>query len=250
MRVYFAGGIGQYRYVADEVKKFRPYMLYSYYYADKGDVEPFLDYVDDFMLDSGTFSYAYGREGATASEADLHAYLRRYAKWINKNHIDKFFELDVDDIVGYKRVLEYRDELHDLTGRVSIPVWHIPRGGDEFLKMCEEFPYVAIGGIASKDIEKCQYPVFTKMIKEAHRRGAKIHGLGFTSMEGMERYHFDSVDSSAWATGSYYGHVDRFDGRRIVRVKKPKGSRVKTVETAKHNFREWVKFQRYAEVKL
>lgn len=191
----------------------------------------------------------YGR-GCAVSEEVLHAYLLKYAEWINRYHIKQFFELDVDKIVGYSRVLDYRKELQDLTGEPSIPVWHKTRGAEEFLRTCEEFPYVAVGGIAAKDIKRSEYPAFGKMIKEAHKRGAKIHGLGFTAVTELGKYHFDSVDSSAWTTGNRFGYIDIFHNGAMIRKKPPRGHRLKVEEAAKNNFCEWVKFQRYAENKL
>ncbi len=114
--------------------------------------------------------------------------------------------------------------------------------------MCEDYDYVAIGGIVSGEIKKQDYRYFTWFIQQAHQRGAKIHGLGFTNLRGIEKYHFDSVDSTAWTCGNRFGLVYKFNGRTMVSADVPAGKRIGDARgLAIHNFNEWVKFQRYAE---
>jgi hypothetical protein len=68
----------------------------------------------------------------------------------------------------------------------------------------------------------------------------------------MPRYaHFDSVDSTAWTTGNRFGAVYRFTGTTIEKLGKKPGQWFKDSRAvAINNFNEWVKFQKYAEVKL
>lgn len=178
-------------------------------------------------------------------------YIERYADFINRNKVEKFFELDVDVVVGYERVLEFRRKLEKLTNKQSIPVWHITRGKKEFDRACDEYKYVAIGGIVSGEIKKDKYFIFPKLIAEAHKKGAKIHGLGFTNLKLLPEYHWDSVDSTAWTTGNRFGFIYQFDGKTMVKTDAPKGSRIgKAREAALINFTEWLKFQAYADKKL
>ena len=74
----------------------------------------------DFMLDSGAFSFMNSESVAI----DWDKYLEDYAAFIKTNRVEKFFELDIDVIVGYDKVKEYRLRLEGLTCRPSIPVWH------------------------------------------------------------------------------------------------------------------------------
>lgn len=79
----------------------------------------------------------------------------------------------------------------------------------------------------------------------------KIHGLGFTALASLPKYHFDSVDSTSWTTGNRFGAVYRFDGKTIVKIGKGEGQRLKDSRAvAINNFNEWVKFQKYAETHL
>lgn len=117
--------------------------------------------------------------------------------------------------------------------------------------MCDEYDYAAIGGIVSKEIKPEQYSAFPAMIKEAHKRSCKLHGLGFTSLEWLPKCHFDSVDSTAWTTGNRFGFVYQFNGKTMIKHDAPKGKRLgDSRRVALINYTEWIKFQRYAEDNL
>lgn len=228
------------------IRTHRPYILESFYYVDE-DTERLLPYFGDFLLDSGAFTFMQGTKGHTNWEE----YVDRYAAFIKRNNVKKYFELDIDSVVGYEEVKRLRKLLEAKAERPCIPVWHKSRGMEEYRRMCDEYPYVAIGGIVSKEIKPEQYGAFPSMIKEAHKRGAKIHGLGFTNLSWLPRCHFDSVDSTAWTTGNRFGFLYKFDGRTMKKIPAPKNSRIgKPREAALINYTEWIKFQKYAEVNL
>ena len=228
------------------IKKHKPYILESFYYADD-DTERLLPLFGDFLLDSGAFTFMQNSKKAVKWEE----YIERYAGFINRNNIQKYFELDIDSVVGYDKVLEYRKRLERLTNKPVIPVWHKSRGIDNFKKMCDQYSYVAIGGIVSKEIKPEQYIAFPQMISEAHKRKAKIHGLGFTSLEWLPKCHFDSVDSTAWTTGNRFGFVYQFNGKTMIKHDVPKGKRLAdSRKVALINYTEWIKFQKYAERNL
>lgn len=178
-------------------------------------------------------------------------YIDRYADFINRNNVEKFFELDIDSVVGYDKVLEYRKMLEKKTQKQCIPVWHKSRGIDDYQKTCKNYPYIAVGGIAIKEISKEQYIIFPQLIKEAHANGAKIHGLGFTNLQLLKKYHFDSVDSTAWTAGNRFGFIYHFDGRNMHKINVPSGKRLADPRrVALINYIEWIKYQRYAEGNL
>lgn len=224
----------------------KPYILESFYYADE-DTEKLIPTFGDFMLDSGAFTFMQNAK----SHVDWEEYVERYADFINRNKVDKFYELDIDSIVGYDRVLTLRDKLERMTGKQSIPVWHSNRGKDEFLKMCEEYPYVALGGIVGKEWKQSAEVYMPWFIKEAHRRGAKIHGLGYTKLAKLEKYHFDSVDSTAWTAGNRFGFIYEFRNGEMLKHNVPTGKRLAdTRRVALINYTEWLKFQKWAERNL
>lgn len=245
--LYLAGGQGERRRVgAERIAELDVAILESFYYVDDWIIQ-LIPKLKKFLLDSGAFTFMTSHKG----NVDWADYLKRYAEFINKYDIELFFELDIDSIVGYDKVLEMRKWLEAETGKKPIPVWHKSRGKDEFLKMCDEYDYVAIGGIVSKEITRQEYKYFPWFINEAHKRGAKIHGLGFTNLEGIQKYHFDSVDSTSWTTGNRFGAIYRFNGRTMEKYGKGEGQRLADSRAvAINNFNEWVKFQKYAETHL
>lgn len=249
MEIYLAG---QYPWKKEglydkTIKKCNVAILESFYYADEW-TEKTIPLLEHFLLDSGAFTFM---SNVKKGNIDWKDYIDRYIAFINKHDIKYFFELDIDCIVGYDNVLKIRKYIEEKTGKKCIPVWHKSRGKEEFIKMCKEYNYVAIGGIVSKEITQKDYPLFTWFINTAHKYGAKIHGLGFTNLEGLTKYHFDSVDSTSWTTGNRFGAVYYFNGKTIKKVDKKQGQRLAdSKKVAVHNFNEWVKFQKYAEKHL
>lgn len=224
----------------------RPYILESFYYADE-DTERLLPLFGDFMLDSGAFTFMQNSK----SHIEWEPYIERYADFIKRNKIEKYFELDIDSVVGYEKVKEYRKKLETLVGWPCIPVWHKSRGIQEYKRHCEEYQYISIGGYVIKEIAPEEFKAFPKMIKYAHDNGAKVHCLGFTKLSDLPKYHFDSVDSTAWTTGNRFGYIYRFNGKTMAKHKAPEGKRLGNPrEVALHNYTEWIKFQKYAEGNL
>ena len=224
-------------------------ILESFYYANKNVNFPRLIHeFGNFLLDSGAFTFM---QGSHKGSIDWGEYTQNYAEFINRYNIELFFELDIDSIVGIKKVEYYRNMLESLTGKKPIPVWHKNRGKEYFIEMCKNYPYVALGGIVSKEIPREKYErVFPWFIKTAHQYGCKIHGLGYTSIAGLHKYHFDSVDSTAWLYGNRGGYLYKFNPNTGMFDKFKKEGRLKSRKSAMFNFNEWIKFIKYADIKL
>lgn len=241
MKIYLAGTAGN----EQLIKKHKPkYILESYYYLKNWQV----DIIDeDFMLDSGAFSFM----ADSKKKVDWYEYADKYAEFVLKNNIKKYIELDLDYIIGVDTTRKLRNILEKNTNKQAIPVWHPIRGIEEFKKMCEEYSYVALGGIVGKKWQGMeQYmPLF---INEAHKRGALIHGLGFTKTSLFGKIKFDSVDSTTWTIGGRMGNMCYFTGNGMrqyypsLHGKKPKD----IPSLNEHNLIEWIKFQQWADVNL
>ena len=108
-----------------ELSKSKYILTSFYYFKDKLPFE-----VDLHLVDSGAFTFFSSKK-----KIDIDKYLTEYIKYINKYDIKYFFELDIDVLVGYDKVLELRERLERETGKKCIPVWHMSRGKDEFIKM-------------------------------------------------------------------------------------------------------------------
>ena len=223
-----------------------PFILESFYYIQEWQTK-LIKNCKFFVLDSGAFTFM---QNAHKGNINWQAYIDSYVDFINRNDVKYFFELDIDSIVGYEKVKEIRKYIEKKTGKKCIPVWHKSRGKEEFIKMCEEYDYVAIGGIVSKEIRPDEYKFFTWFIDEAHKRGCKIHGLGFTSLDGLLKYKFDSVDSTSWKSGGRFGQLHIFKNNTITSIK-PKNCRAKDYKKIDlNNYRQWLKFVLYAEKNL
>lgn len=229
----------------DEVYEI-PYLLESYAYFDERQKKQ-IEKSKLFLLDSGAFTFMNSQKDG---KVDFDSYITRYAKFIIENDIRYFFELDIDSIVGYEKVKEYRRILERKTGRRCIPVWHKSRGLDDFIKTAKAYDYMAIGGIVTKEIKRSEYDMFIPLLKIAKRYGCKVHGLGFTNTKLLHKYKFYSVDSTSWVGAARFGCMFRFNGKSIEAVRN-RGKRVGDYKTAdKHNIREWLKFQHYADCYL
>lgn len=225
-------------------------ILESFYYLRKN--EEFMTLVKhfgSFLLDSGAFTFM---SGSHKGGIDWDEYVEEYAAFINRWNVKLFFELDIDSVVGLTEVERLREKLEALTGKKPIPVWHRNRGKEYFIRMCENYPYVALGGIVTKEIDRKKYETaFPWFIKTAHEHKCKIHGLGYTTVANLRKYHFDSVDSTAWLYGNRGGYLYKFNPRTgLLEQLSKDGCRLKSREGAVSNFNEWVKFGKYAETHL
>ncbi len=239
MKLYLAGEGFPYLFSnnAEQVNR-----LKSFYYSTKKNNEAEQPY-KSFMLDSGAFTFAYG----SGADISWEKYLDQYISYIAENDVQLFFELDIDKLVGFKKVLEYRKYLEDSTKKKCIPVWHMNRGRKNWQETCEEYEYVALGGLAAKEFSN-QEKVIPWFTKTAHRLDCKVHGLGYTKIKNLPRTGFDSVDSSSWLYGNMGGFVYLYKGNFFMQRKSPPpGKRLNTKRAAEHNFMEWIRLSRELE---
>lgn len=156
------------------------------------------------LVDSGAHSFQKGKK------VDWVDYTKRYAEWIQKNDSEKilgYFEMDVDNIIGYEKVLELRKILESVSDKI-IPVWHKNRGIEDFKKMCKNYEgkIIAITGFKNEDIKDEQYLMF---LKYAKRYNCKVHCLGMTRKKILNTVPFDYCDSSSWKQQAIYGRVGK-----------------------------------------
>ena len=184
--------------------KFR-YNLMSYYYIkNKRDLAELIrDNSKEILIDSGAHSFQKGKK------VDWVEYTKQYAKFIkefDRPNVIGYFEMDVDNIIGYDKVLELRKILENVSDKI-IPVWHKNRGIEDFKKMCRDYQgkVIAITGFKNEDIKDEQYLMF---LKYAKKYNCKVHCLGMTRKKVLDKVPFDFVDSSSWKQSSIYGRID------------------------------------------
>ena len=208
------------------------------------------------ILDSGAFSAINDKTGKYKN-FDWDSYVKKYIEFIKHTNQKLFFELDIDCVVGLKKVEYYRKQIEDAIGIAPIVCWHSNRGADYWIKCCEEYPYVALGTTTASGAGKkirANPKILHWFINHAHKNNAKIHGLGFTSTPMLKELRFDSVDSTTWNVGGKFGKICQFsDDWTECRQNRPKhlnNHRAKTKELNLYNFEQWVRFQKYAEYNL
>ena len=241
MRLFLAASNSK-QYLTEELKE-SLYILESYYYF-KSWQRPLLKSCRSFLLDSGAFTFMSSTKGETP---DWNRYIKGYIDFINLYEIDLFFELDIDAIVGYEQVKQMRKKIEAGTGKQCIPVWHRSRGAQEYIRLCDEYPYIAIGGFAIKDIKSNEYNQIIPLLDKAFAKGTKVHGLGFTPPE-LLKYPFYSVDSSSWTSGSRYASVYSFCNGRMTLARKRSNQRLINYKALdRHNLAQWLKYQKYLD---
>lgn len=209
------------------------YALVSYYYLKEKDLEDILNKVSKkLLIDSGAHSFQHGKK------IDFEKYTRDYAEFIKKNtnnpKIEGFFEMDIDNVIGYEKVLELRKILEEVSDKI-IPVWHNNRGIEDFVEMCKKYSgkKIAITGFANNDIKDSQYNLF---INTAHKYGCKIHILGLTRYELIKTLNLgseDSVDSSSWKQTAIFGGINLPTNNDNI-------YRFKSLEGMKTNYKKYI----------
>lgn len=185
------------------------YGLVSYLYLkdNKDKLNLILQKCKKLLVDSGAHSFQHGEK------VDFYDYTNKYAEFIKKNtdnpQIIGFFEMDIDNVVGYEKVLELRKKLEAVSDKI-IPVWHNNRGIDDFIDMCKKYSgkRIAITGFNNNDIKDGQYNLF---INEAHKHNCKVHILGCTRLKLIKTLNLrvdDSFDSSSYRQDAIFGNMN------------------------------------------
>ena len=186
------------------------YHLFSYYYLSQNNkiYNRLLKNKDNFrsiLIDSRAHTFH------TAKNLDFKKYTENYANWIEEfddKNVLGYFEMDIDNRIGYDEVLKLRKILDDKSDKI-IPVWHKNRGISEFIKLCKDYDFVSISCLP---IEGIKFEDFKEFIRIAHKYDSKIHGLGGTRKNILNECAFDAVDSASWLFESVY---NRYNGRRV-----------------------------------
>lgn len=204
MKVFLSGleASGEFNKINEIIPKYK-YILCSYYYLKQDIFEIILNKSELVMVDSGAHSFQKGKK------VNWVEYTKKYAEFIKKfdrPNVIGYFEMDVDNIIGYDKVLELRKILESVSNKIIL-VWHKNRGIEEFKKMCQNYSgkIIAITGFKNEDIQDHQYLMF---LKYAKKYNCKVHCLGMTRKKVLDKVPFDYVDSSSWKQSGIYGRID------------------------------------------
>lgn len=217
--------------------------LMSYYYIRK-QKETLANYIRDnsenILIDSGAHSFQFG------AKVNFLEYTKEYAEFIKKfdrPNVLGYFEMDIENVIGFDKVLELREILEAVSDKI-IPVWHPIRGIENFEEMCQQYAgkIVAIGGFRGTDIKDEQFLMFLKV---ARKYNCRVHCLGMTRPKVLDKVPFDFTDSSSWTHQGIYGKI----GNKSVSKEFSKTSRetiwVENYKIGKqmqeHYYRKWRK---------
>lgn len=213
--------------------------LVSYYYVknNKKIAETIRDNSELLMVDSGAHSFQKGKK------VSWEEYTKQYAEFIkefDRKNVLGYFEMDVDNIIGYEKVLELRKILENVSDKI-IPVWHKNRGIDDFKKMCQDYSgkIIAITGFRNEDIKDDQYLMF---LKYAKKYDCKVHCLGMTRKKILDKVPFDYTDSSSWKQSGIFGRID--NQGKVSR----EFSKIKREVVFLENYKEGMKMQEHYEM--
>lgn len=202
----------------------------------------------NFMADSGAFT------AMNAGKKIDEQYINTYCDWIIENDIDNYIEMDLDEIVGYEKVLEIRKFIEKRTGKPCIPVWHLSRGAEGWKRMVQEYDYCALSlsGFtdSSKWLRKHKYEPLKFFLNEANKNNCKVHALGCNQIELMKRFHFYSCDSSCHTLGYRYGKIYDFRNGQLKTVDKRTGFKKDAEKLTGHNADVMIEVMKYAEFNM
>lgn len=192
---------GEFDYIDSHMQEYL-YNLVSFYRLKQDVFKKIQTKSKLVMVDSGAHSFQKG------AKVDWNVYTDKYAEWIRRNdapNILGYFEMDVDNIIGYENVLKLRRKLEIVSNKI-IPVWHKNRGIEEFKDMCQQYSgrIIAVTGFKNEDIRDEQYLMF---LKYAKKYNCKVHCLGMTRIKVLDKVPFDYVDSSSWKQQAIYGRI-------------------------------------------
>lgn len=191
-------------YIYNKGIRYKWNLMSFYYIKNKRDLAQYIrDRSELIEIDSGAHSFQKGKK------VDWVEYTKQYAEFIkefDKPNVVGYFEMDVDNIIGYDKVLELRKILESVSNKI-IPVWHKNRGVEEYKKMCRHYAgkVIAITGFKNEDIKDDQYLMF---LKYAKKYNCKVHCLGMTRKKVLDKVPFDFVDSSSWKQSAIYGRIE------------------------------------------
>lgn len=256
MNIYFAGG--ENKSWLDAINKAKgTKSLYSYFYLDKDNK----DNKDNFFmkaketqrfifLDSGGYS---------AKTKGVEINIDEYADFIkkHKNNLTTYANLDV---IGDAEATMKNQRYLESKGLNPLPVFHYREPFEVLKNLCEEYKYIAIGGLVPLARQKDKLKNFLDKCFSITKTNVKVHGFGMTGVEILKRYPFYSCDSTSWLGGSMRAEIYKFNqaqGKMItIKTNDKNTASYKSINFTDNkdkrwlsrvinNAQEWIKFEQY-----
>jgi hypothetical protein len=182
--------------------------LTSFHYFRNFDYDALVEEAGDepmmIFADSGAFSAL-----SLGAEVTIEDYAEWLLRW--KHHFSVYASLDViGDHVG---TMSNQRRLEQEFGLNPIPVFHVGSDLKDLEALCEEYPYIAFGGMVSFSKHNLG-PWLLKCFRITEKHGTRVHGFGQTRHAYLMDFPFFSVDSSSWVAGQKFGSQRLWDPQR------------------------------------
>ncbi|ECX2216712.1 hypothetical protein AOZ22_21860 [Salmonella enterica subsp. enterica serovar Newport] len=147
-------------------------------FAHSGQINLAAEYCQSFALDNGAFT---AWKAAGKNKIDWSDYYEFVARW--KNHPGFDFAIIPDVIDGGE------DENESLLDEwphgefFGVPVWHMNESDERFIRLCNEYPRVAIGSCGDYDVKRPNLAV--ARMKDLIRHIIDVHGMPVTKLHGL-----------------------------------------------------------------
>jgi len=202
MLIYFAG-VDRPSFLADLERCGAKRILISYadYRLSFPTFAKHLDkYQFDILIDSGAYS---------AFTRGIRLDITEYAKFIRQwgYYFEGYFNLDV--IGDFDKTWDNQDYLES-QGLNPIPVFHYSEPTEILRFMIMKYERIGIGGmvpVSNAMLDKWLPTVFYSKDGVEKYPNTKFHALGLTTACLLEKYPWDSADSTKWLIGRKFGHT-------------------------------------------
>ena len=208
-------------------------IIISYGRRHGSNLTPYLppDFTD-FLIDSGGFQI---HQGTSERDITVQAYsfwlnsiLKRYGEYGKGGVVRGYFGLDTADWVETQRNYDYMKS----KGLNPIPVWKAFWPESFLDALCEEYPWVAVGGIAFGGSKVTLRRIFERIYVRHPTTKFHMLGVGIRGGIAFKTFRAYSVDVSTWGVPARFGHDIIFDSNQVLKeVKLPDHLRKKLRES-------------------
>lgn len=180
--------------------------LISYHYFRNIDL-------DKLVADVGVPCQIFADCGAfSAKTQGVDIDIKEYAQWCDKwSHLlAACSNLDVigDGGSGAEQTARNQATLEAL-GVNPLPVFHVWEDERYLHQYCEQYPYLALGGMVGYSTDVRRW--LARCFEIAAKYGTVFHGFGQTSPDLLWEFPWYSADSTAWSKGYRFGTMDLWD---------------------------------------
>ncbi|EBF8503662.1 hypothetical protein FGZ68_04200 [Salmonella enterica subsp. enterica] len=166
-------------------------------FAHSGQINLASEYCQSFALDNGAFT---AWKAAGKNKIDWSDYYEFVARW--KNHPGFDFAIIPDVIDGGEEENEALLDEWPHGDFFGVPVWHMNESDERFIRLCNEYPRVAIGSCGDYDVKRPNLAVarmkdLIRHVVDAHSQPVtKLHGLRMLNPLIFTKLPLASADST------------------------------------------------------